>query len=245
MMNCSRMAVVLLMLAGCLSPVSGQSVISATSPRKCERVEMADQTRLKYDMNPGETVLIMWYNGSEILMPLYGLVFPEYTRERSLRLFVQIRQIEKDGLRRWRLTSGTCDPDSWVGAGRFEDAEEGELPLPVRSIPFPSLNGDEGANVEMFMVPYRVVGERVEGLVYAIASDIEPLKTALQGALAENRNFSWEESFSVASTPATGLDKSQWLPVRSTSREKVRAESPTPLEVPSPKSHQGHLENAD
>ena len=216
MMKCTQVAVVLVLLAWRFSAFSDQSERSSSSPRKCERVEMADRTRLKYDMNPGETVLIMWYNGSEILMPLYGLVFPEYTRERSLRLFVQIRKIEKKGVEKWWLGSGTCDPKSWVDAGRFENAEEGEIPLPVRSIPFPSLNGDKGANVEMFMVPYRVVEERVEGLVYAIASDTETLKTALQGALAESLNFSWEKSFFVASTPMTGTDKSQWLPAQST-----------------------------
>ena len=220
MMKCTKVAVVLVLLAWRFSAFSDQSERSSPSSRECERVEMADQTRLKYEMNPGESVLIMWYNGSEILMPLSGLVFPEYTRDRSLRLFVRIMLVERAGVKKWRLSSGTCDSESRVAIARLEDTEEGELPLPVRSIPLSFLNVDEAANVEMFMVPYRVVGERVEGLVFAIASDIEPLRTALQGALAENRNFSWEKSFSVASTPATGLDKSKWLPVRSTSREK-------------------------
>lgn len=212
-MKKSAIAIVgMLVLAGRLGVASGQSVQSVSSPRTCERVEMADQTRLKYGMNPGEYVLIMWYNGVDTLMPLGGLVFPEYTIERSLRLLVQIRQVEKDGLQRWRLTSGTCDPDSWLGAGRYENVEEGEHPLPIRSIPFSFMNIDEASNIEMFMVPYRIVGERVESLVYAIAPGIDPLQKALQAALAANRNFCWEESFHVARTPATPYDRDKWIP---------------------------------
>ncbi len=226
-MKCSNIAIGLLIFLACLSPVFGQSVGTLTDSRRCERVESQYGPELNYDMRSGETALFMWYNGAGKLTPWHGLVFPEHAWERELRLSVRIRKVDEgnrfvrkvdedntfagvNGVR-WMLHVGTSDPGSSSTGGRGEDVKEGELPLPVRSIPLPFLNVGEAAKVEMFMIPYRVAGERVESLVCAIASDIETLRTALQGVLAQNVSFSWEKSFFVASTPLTPPDKEKWL----------------------------------
>jgi hypothetical protein len=152
------------------------------------------ETQLHFEMKPGEIVVAArQLAGDERSVALNGLQFPKDTIEKKLRLLVSIAPPAATKKSEWQIHWGAEDPESYVTAGYRSSPDEDEVATPPRCVKVPV----KVKGLDVYLIPYRVIGKSIDSLLVMIAPDKDAIRNNMQ--LVADTNFHWDKPFELVS----------------------------------------------
>jgi len=169
--------------------------------RKVLVSEFQGHVLIRYDVSVGENVFTAKLRGSAgDAAPANGNIFSKEAEKLGVQFMVRI---ELPGAKdeRWHVLWGSGYKDtSFRLAGFSALPKDNEKRVPIVSVEMPlKIEG-----VQVYLVPYRVVGEQTEALLIVISKDKNKIKNLVR--LDPDRSFDWEKPFRPFLMPPDARD---------------------------------------